>query len=41
MLLDAMRVRDPSMAAAPIAIPAATPGRRVSAPMEIAVECRI
>ncbi|WP_269139981.1 hypothetical protein [Burkholderia cepacia] len=41
MLLDAMRVHDPSMAAAPIAIPAATPRRRMSVHMEIAVESRI
>ncbi|KWH01035.1 hypothetical protein WL94_36190 [Burkholderia cepacia] len=34
-------LRGSSMAAAPIAIPAATPGRRVSAHMEIAVESRI
>ncbi|QOH39507.1 hypothetical protein C7S14_0488 [Burkholderia cepacia] len=41
MLRDAVRVRGPSMATAPIAIPAATPGRRMSAHMEIAVESRI
>ncbi|CAN0647031.1 conserved hypothetical protein [Burkholderia cepacia] len=41
MLRDAVRVRGPSMAAAPIAIPAATPGRRMSAHMEITVESRI
>ncbi|KVH72883.1 hypothetical protein WJ42_22340 [Burkholderia cepacia] len=38
--VDAM-LRGPSMAAVPIAIPAATPGRRVSAHMEITVESRI